>query len=281
MRARMAIATITVIGAGLGMLPTTGPAQAAATPAATSGATSVARTVQAPVRPAVVETRVIGHSSRGRPITAWRLGEPDRRTVVLVASMHGDEPAAQQLLDTLRDGMPIKGVDLWVVPRYNPDGLRRRTRQSATGVDLNRNYPYNWAPRGGRYSSGRSAGSEPETRAMMRFLTEIDPARVISFHQPLHGVDVDTKDRRFAVRLARGLRLPQQTFDCGGVCRGTMTGWFNHSFAGAAVTVEFSARPGRRAMTKVMPRRLLKVLGARWARERQIAEIRGPSPLRR
>ncbi len=43
----------------------------------------------------------------------------------------------------------------------------------------------------------------------MAFLEEIDPVRVISFHQPLNGVDTDTKDPRFARRLARALRLPR------------------------------------------------------------------------
>ena len=33
------------------------------------------------VRPAVVEKRTIGLSVRGRPIRAWRLGEPGKRPV--------------------------------------------------------------------------------------------------------------------------------------------------------------------------------------------------------
>ena len=34
--------------------------------------------------------------------------------------------------------------------------------------------------------------------------------------------------------------------DCGGVCHGTMTGWFNNRFRGAALTVEYGAHPARR-----------------------------------
>jgi protein MpaA len=97
----------------------------------------------------------------------------------------------------------------------------------------------------------------------MRFLRRIGPARLVSFHQPLDGVDTDTKDSRFARRLARALRLPQTRLDCGGLCHGTMTGWFNANFSGAALTVEYPAHPSRRRMTVEAPRQLLRVLGAR------------------
>ena len=217
-------------------------------------------------RPAVVEQRVIGHSQSGRPIRAWRLGQPGKRRVVLVSTMHGDEPHTQRILTSLRDGAPIRGVDLWVVPRYNPDGLSRHTRKNARGVDLNRNFPYRWTDLDGSYESGRRPASEPETRAMMRFLGEIRPRRVISFHQPLLGVDTDTKDASFARRLARALRLPRTTLDCGGVCHGTMTSWFNARYPGAALTVEYGEHPSRHRMTVEAPRQLLAALGARRVR---------------
>lgn len=210
----------------------------------------------------VVERRVIGRSVQGRPLTAWRLGEPGRRTVVLIATMHGDEPASRQILASLRDGRRIRGIDLWVIPTYNPDGLARGTRRNARGVDLNRNFPHDWAELDGAYESGPRPGSEPETRAVMRFLRRVEPRRVLSFHQPLHGIDTDTKDPGFARRLARGLRLPTTSLDCGGTCHGTMTGWFNARFPGAALTIEYGARPSRHRMRVEAPRQLLRVLGA-------------------
>ncbi len=213
-------------------------------------------------RPAVVEARTIGRSVMGRPIRAWRLGEPGKRRIVLVSTMHGNEPHTRAILETLRDGRAVRGVDLWVIPTYNPDGLVRGTRRNARGVDLTRNFPYDWADLDGSYESGPRPASEPETRAVMAFLKEVDPRRVISFHQPLNGVDTDTKDAGFARRLARALRLPRTSLDCGGLCHGTMTGWFNHRFAGAALTVEYGARPARRRMVVEAPRQLLGVLGA-------------------
>ena len=176
--------------------------------------------------------------------------------------MHGNEPHTRRILESLRDGRTIRGIDLWVIPTYNPDGLARGTRRNARGVDLNRNFPHKWVDLDGTYESGRHPASEPETRAVMAFLEEIDPFRVVSFHQPLNGVDIDTKEPRFARRLARALRLPTTRLDCGGLCHGTMTMWFNHHFRGAALTVEYPAHPLRRRMVSAAPRQLLGALGA-------------------
>jgi murein peptide amidase A len=210
----------------------------------------------------VLEKRVIGHSVRGRPIKAWHLGEPGRRRVLLISTMHGDEGSTRQILESLRDGRPIRGVDLWVVPVYNPDGLARGTRRNAHGVDLNRNFPYAWADLDGSYESGPRPASEPETRAMMAFLKEIKPSRIISFHQPLNGVDTVTKDQGFSRRVASHLRLPRKSLTCGGVCHGTMTGWFNHRFDGAAITVEYGHHPSRKRMREAAPRQILHLFDA-------------------
>jgi predicted deacylase len=221
----------------------------------------VAASESRPVR-AAYDSVVMGHSVAGRPIVAWHLGETDRPKVVLIAGMHGNEPAPTAILRSLRDGKSVHGIDLWVVPAYNPDGLARGTRRNARGVDLNRNYPYHWAPLTGSYYSGPGPASEPETRAMMRFLGRVRPDWILSFHQPLHGVDIDVERPRFARRVARILRLPTTTLDCGGVCHGTMTGWYNHRFRGFALTIEYGARPSRQLMRRVAPGQVLSVFGA-------------------
>ena len=214
----------------------------------------------------VLEKVVIGHSVRGRPIRAFHLGEPGKRTVLLVSTMHGDEGKPRLILQALRGGRPVRGIDLWVVPVYNPDGLARGTRKNARGIDLNRNFPYRWADLDGSYESGPRPGSEPETRAMMRFLHRIRPDRILSFHQPLNGVDINVQRPRFARTVAKHLHLPTTNLNCGGVCHGTMTGWYNHRFAGSALTVEYGWRPPVRRMTHAAPRQLLDLSGARWAR---------------
>ena len=238
---------------------------ATATPAAAAAAhpTGLAPAATAVRADAVEGRRKLGESVRGRPIMAYRLGERDEKTVVLFSTMHGDEPRTRRILVSLKEGREIRGVNLWVVPTYNPDGLARGTRKNARGVDLNRNFPYRWADLDGPYESGPRPRSEPETRAVVRFLKDVEPHRILSFHQPLRGVDQATKNRRYARKVARTLRLPRKTFSCGGVCHGTMTQWYNHRFEGAALTVEYGQDPSRRMMRKTAPRRVLRVFSAR------------------
>ena len=215
--------------------------------------------------PAVVEKRVIGHTVRGQDIVAWRLGQPTSpRKVVILSAMHGDETGPSRILYNLRDGRTIRGADVWVVPRYNGDGIRRHTRQNARGVDLNRNFPRHWKHQAGATSSGPRPASEPETRAVMRFLRRIHPDFVVSFHQPLHGVGrTDGKGGYFVQRLHRGLRLPVKSFNCSGVCHGTMTEWFNATQSGIAVTVEYGRGLSNRQATRTGPTGLLQAVGAR------------------
>ncbi|MGC4109501.1 MAG: DUF2817 domain-containing protein [Nocardioides sp.] len=209
---------------------------------------------------AVIEKVVIGHSVKGRRITAYHLGEPGQKKVVLISVMHGNEPAPRQILMNLVDGKKVHGVDLWVVPVYNPDGYARHTRRNAHGVDLNRNYPYKWIRQTGNYDSGPRPRSEPETRAMMAFLKKVKPAYILSFHQPLHAVDV-TERPAFSRKVAKALRLPTSHLRCGSSCHGTMTMWFNHRFNGFALTVEYGAHPSR-ARLRAAPNKILGLFGA-------------------
>jgi protein MpaA len=246
-----------LLAAGLAGALTLGVAPVTAQPAAQPAAPSAAQ------QDAVVAKRKLGESVNDRPIMAYRLGEKDQPTVVLISTMHGDEPRTRQILLSLKDGKPITGINLWVVPTYNPDGLAAGTRKNAHGVDLNRNFPYNWADLDGRYESGPEPASEPETKAVMAFLKDVKPRRILSFHQPLYGVDTDTKNKKFARKVARVLDLPTKTFDCGGVCHGTMTSWYNHKFKGAAVTVEYGADPDKQWLRRTVAPKVLKVFGAR------------------
>jgi protein MpaA len=244
------------MAAALPLVPSTASPGGSAAPGDPEGSTTI------------VATRVLGRSAHGRPIRAWRLGHRGEQnaasvpTVVLIATMHGNEGAPRQILTALRDGPPIHQVDLWVVPVYNPDGLAADSRRNARGVDLNRNYPFHWVDLDGNYESGARPASEPETRAMMRFLRAVRPDWILSFHQPLRGVDTDVKDPAFARRVAHHLNLPRKSLTCGGVCHGTMTGWFNHHFAGTALTVEYGAHPGRHLMRAVAPDQVMAIFDA-------------------
>ena len=107
--------------------------------------------------------------------------------------MHGDERGGLAVTRELRRqwAARLRGVDLWVVDSFNPDGLRRGTRQNARGVDLNRNFPYRWRAngrRGSRYWGGPKPLSEPESRAIRRLVLQLRPAVTVWYHQPWGAV---------------------------------------------------------------------------------------------
>jgi hypothetical protein len=185
---------------------------------------------------------VIGHSRVGRPIRAYLIGQRDARNRYLVlGQMHGDEPAGPLIVENrLLRVDPLKDIALWVVPTMNPDGRHRGTRTNARGVDLNRNFPSRtWVRqgKGTRYWSGPRPASEPETRAIVRFFSRVEPQTIISLHQPLASVDFSGGDEDVTRWLSRHLDLPKSHIHISG--GGTMTSWFNAKFRKkTAVTVE-------------------------------------------
>ena len=214
----------------------------------------------------IVEKKVIGHSVKGRKIWAFRLGSPSSsKKVLLLAGMHGNETGAVRTLKALRDGDPITGADIWVVPVVNPDGVAKNRRQNAHGVDLNRNFSTGWAKAGGATSSGSKAFSEPESRAIRNLADDIDPTYTISFHQPLNGIDIrDTGNNAWARRLAKEIKLPKKAFDCFSKCHGTYSMWFRkHHKKGAVITVEMTKHPSKKYLTKTAPLAVLRSVHAK------------------
>jgi hypothetical protein len=72
---------------------------------------------------------------------------------------------------------------------WTEDSMWRKNTRDGHGVDINRNYPYAWnscngssARTGADDYRGTSAGSEPETQAMMNFVADIKPVFNISYH---------------------------------------------------------------------------------------------------
>ena len=199
----------------------------------------------------LVGKRVIGRSVEGRPIMAYRKGNPEAsRKVLILGQMHGDERAGPVTARYIIDHVPVSlNADVWFIPTMNPDGRAHGTRQNARGVDLNRNWPMNWkpGPRGETYPGPRPA-SEPETRAMMAFLDKMQPKFVSSIHQPYGKIGrYDDKNLHFQRRLARQLDLPLESISVGTGSGNapTLTGWYNALYPGTAITVEFTASPSR------------------------------------
>lgn len=186
----------------------------------------------------------IGKSVEGRAIRALEYGDPQaQRVVVIIGQMHGTETGGLPIVRRLRDLGAPAGVHMWLIPTVNPDGLAAGTRQNARGVDINRNSSDHWRPSDSQiYNPGPAPVSEPETRATLDFLDQTDPDLVLVFHQAGNGIDTyRAKLPAFMPPLATHFRLPAREFACGGVCSGTLTGWFNSRHSGAAVTVELPA----------------------------------------
>lgn len=233
------------------------PSRSTPAPADEAAVTTVQRTV------------VIGRSVRGRAIRAYFRGDPAAtRVLVVLGQMHGDEGAGRSTVGWVWQNVrPRAGTALWVIPSINPDGAVRHTRKNARGVDLNRNWPTSgWrrTTKGSRYYGGPRAASEPETRAMMRFLAGVRPNYVASIHQPLHGVGRSGPGIPWERRLARNLGLPLRSFGVGnptGTVSPTMTGWYNQRYRGIATTIEYGARPSTRFRTVVAGRGIARAAG--------------------
>ena len=163
--------------------------------------------------PAVEE---LGRSVDDRPVVAHVHGDAVApETVLVIASIHGSEPAGTPLVGRLEAWLEAnpdevarrRGV---VVPVANPDGYARGERRNTNDVDLNRNFPAD--NRVQERTHGDTPLSEPESRALMRALTTYGPTRVVSIHQPINCVDYDGPGRELAEAMsdAIGGRLPVQ-----------------------------------------------------------------------
>ena len=195
--------------------------------------------------PVTTTREVVGTSVLGLPMTViHRTTEGASRRVLVIGSIHGDERAGLRVVRALRDRVDLPDqLDLWLAPTVNPDGTAADRRTNAHGVDLNRNFPYNWHTSGrGDTWSGPRPLSEPESVALRDLVRRVDPWLVVTFHQPLFGVGLNDDHRDVVRALAAGMRLPVDDFACSGVCYGTFTQWVNNRTEGMAVTVEFGHR---------------------------------------
>jgi hypothetical protein len=143
----------------------------------------------------------IGKSVEGHPLTVTRLGTADDPILVIAGAIHGNEPNTASMVDALdnyfydrRASLPK--VNLYFLPRINPDGLNRGDRFNTNKVNLNRNFKTsNWQQDVVESASGdvrkngggTSPFSEPETTALAKWLVELrqssqQPVVVIFYH---------------------------------------------------------------------------------------------------
>jgi predicted deacylase len=148
----------------------------------------------------------IGLSAGGLPLEVVRFGNGAARRMI-VAGIHGGYEyntveLADQLIAYLREHPALvpENQALYLLRALNPDGYARgkgpEARSNANGVDLNRNWDYFWVSdwqKPGcwdkmKLSAGDRPGSEPETRALAKFLLENKIEALISYHSAGLGI---------------------------------------------------------------------------------------------
>lgn len=133
-----------------------------------------------------VRTLALGSSQSGVPLEALlftRLPEttPEalrnggRPTVLLIGQQHGNEPAGSEALLVLAQQLargPLEAlldrINVIVLPRANPDGAQADRRDTASGIDANRDH---------------LLLKSPEAQAQARLVREYRPAVVVDAHE--------------------------------------------------------------------------------------------------
>ncbi|WP_226702593.1 murein tripeptide amidase MpaA [Microbulbifer elongatus] len=165
-----------------------------------------------------------GQSVLGAPLLYFPADIRDEHTGMVMAGTHGDEVAAVVTLSCALRSLEAGQLRHHVILAVNPDGCQLGIRSNARGVDLNRNFAtINWQGGGTVYrwnsaaeerdvhlSSGDRAGSEPETQALCRLIRELEPAWLVSIHEPLACVE-DPLQSPLGQWLAERMELPLVT----------------------------------------------------------------------
>ncbi len=138
--------------------------------------------IPAPAVPGDWRTESAGTSVQGRDLTVLvRPRDEPARTVLVIGGIHGNEPVSPPMVRAMVDVAIPDDTEVWLLPLMNPDGSAAGTRCNANGVDLNRNFSWDWRPSTG----GPAAFSEPEPTAAAALVERVNPDLVIWVHQPL------------------------------------------------------------------------------------------------
>ena len=176
--------------------------------------------------PSIAKSFTFGTSVEGRPLRGIKISdnvntdETDEGDVVFVGLHHAREwitvemslYLAEYLLNHYATDAQLRtcmnNLEIWIIPVLNPDGYfysaaspanrcwrknRRNNKDGTFGVDLNRNYSYQWGlGAGGSEGSpnswedtyrGPAPFSEPETRAFRDFVLGLHNSRaLLSYH---------------------------------------------------------------------------------------------------
>ena len=208
---------------------------------------------------------IIGYSVSLRPLEVYRFGQGERQ-VMIVAGIHGGYEwntiaLADELITYVNEHPEIvpSDVSLFILRDINPDGDARahtiEGRVNDHGVDLNRNFPENWQAEWDRdgcwdyapTTGGSGPGSEPETRAVMNFLSSHRIQALISYHSAALGVfpggePWENDSIAFAKALSKVTYYPYPPIDTGCYYTGTLA---DYAVSLGAVAVDMELRNHR------------------------------------
>jgi hypothetical protein len=143
--------------------------------------------------PNILILDTLGYSVEGRLILGAKISdnpttEENEPEFAMIAGHHGTELAGSEMallmMEYLTDNYGsdpqvthlVDGLEIWIVPRVNPDGNVALTRYNANGMDINRDYGYMW-----NYNTS-DIFSQPETRAIREHGMKNNFSVAISFH---------------------------------------------------------------------------------------------------
>jgi len=170
----------------------------------------------------VGNSRVLTRSVEGRAIHVVEIGRGPRWVAVIGGIHQGNEANTTDLVDLLLEhfrenpDLVPSGVGLALIPDLNPDGAVAGTRENANGVDLNRNWDADWQPDSYGPSGlvvgggGTEPFSEPETRALARYLVDRPFLAAIFYHSRGGLVVAGYGDDGGSAELARVIALAAQ-----------------------------------------------------------------------
>lgn len=140
----------------------------------------------------------LAHSPLGLSIPIFHFMGPGPKVLIL-GGVHGDEVegvmTAEKLLEGCLKSYTLK-LNLFIAPRFNPEGILGRTRGNSRQVDLNRNLPTkDWSGNfeNPRYNPGPRPLSEPENQGLVQWFEKENPSFVLSLHswKPMHQINGD------------------------------------------------------------------------------------------
>ncbi len=233
-------------------------------------------------QPDLVRLETIGTTLGNRSIFALRLteGEGQKPDILFMGLHHANEWMSLEVVVYLaryllanakvnpRVDTILKTANLWFIPLVNPDGLeysrihdnlwrknRRDNGDGTFGVDLNRNYGYQWGTGPASNTTdieyrGPGPFSEPETRAVRNFSLANPPVFSLSYHTAGGWILFPwsyTPQPSSSDGLFRGIALEMSNYDgyrllqegkSNHVKAGNSDDWLYHTLGTLAFTVE-------------------------------------------